>query len=471
MRVSLDDPAPTPVSEAAADTGGPAETRTAEWAGTRGTPTALTWVDADELGTTPPTEETESDLLADARLTPGWLRPRVLLPVGIVAALCGSYVAATLLWPLENVAPTVSARPIELTAAPTAAVTWPASGSAAVSVSGINTLASSTTPTEIASITKVASTMMVLDELPLEPGEAGPEYTFDASDSQEYWSYRWSGQSALDVPVDGSLSEYEMLQGVMLGSANNYIDRMSDELWGSDQGFAEASAAWLAAQGIDGVSLATPSGFDSRNVGTPAGVIELGEVAMRDPVFAEIAGMRSVVLPGAGEVTNSNGMLEDDGVVGIKTGTLSGWSVLTAKDVTVGGTTVRLFAVVLDQESDEARLAETRALFDQLEQQLADQGTTVPAGTVVGTVSTEWGARAQLLTDADAQVVLWNGASATATSELAITETEQGSTAGSVSVAGPIDRAQTSVSLDNELPGPDVWWRLSHPLELFGIDG
>ncbi len=444
-----------------------------EWADETRPPTALTWLDAQTVtATSALREESDDDLLTDAHLVPGWLRPRVIVPLGVVAVLCGSYVGATLLWPLDAVAPVVKASTVELTPAPAAAITWPTTGSAAVAVSGLDTVASTTVPTEIASITKVASTMMVLDELPLEPGEQGPAYTFDWSDSRDYWSYRWSNQSALDVPVGGSLSEYQMLQGVLLGSANNYIDRMSDELWGSDAGFAEASKAWLAENGIEGVSLATPSGFDTRNVSTPAGLIELGEVAMRNPVFAEIVGTESAQIPGAGEVTNSNGMLEDPGVVGIKTGTLSGWNLLTAKDVEVDGTTVRLFAAVLGQDGDDERLAATRSLFTQVEEQLAAQEPTVPAGTVVGTVRTEWGAQANLVTDADAEVVLWNSAAATSESTLELGEdTTKGAEVGTLTLAGPVNQAETTVSLDAEIPAPSAWWRLTHPLELFGLDG
>ena len=446
---------------------------TSAWADEARPPTALTWLDAHSVtATSAMRAEAEDDLFSDAHLVPGWLRPRVIVPLGVVALLCGSYVGATLLWPLNEVAPVVTASTLELAPAPAAAITWPTSGSAAVAVSGIDTVASGSAPAEIASITKVASTMMVLDELPLKPGEQGPAYAFDWSDSREYWSYRWSNQSALDVPVDGTLSEYQMLQGVLLGSANNYIDRMSDELWGSDAGFAEASEAWLAENGINGVSLVTPSGFDSRNVATPAGLIELGEVAMRNPVFAEIVGTRTAQIPGAGEVTNSNGMLDDPGVIGIKTGTLSGWNLLSAKDVEVDGTTVRLFAAVLGQDSDDNRLSATRSLFSQVEEQLAAQETTVAAGTVVGTVRTEWGAKANLVTDADAKVVLWNGASATSESTLELGEdTSSGAKAGSLTLAGPVNQTKTTVSLDAEVPAPSVWWRLTHPLELFGLDG
>lgn len=462
---------------AAADAGdagdAPGDAPASAWADEARPPTALTWLDAGAVTAASTMREAPGDdLFSDAHLVPGWLRPRVIVPLGVVAALCGTYIGTTLLWPLNEVAPTVTATTVELAAAPGATITWPETGSSAVAVSGIDTVASATVPSEIASITKVASTMMVLDELPLAPGEQGPSYAFDWSDSRDYWSYRWSNQSALDVPVGGSLSEYQMLQGVLLGSANNYIDRMSDELWGSDAGFAEASDAWLSENGIDGVSLATPSGFDTRNVATPSGLIELGEVAMRNPVFAEIVGTRTAEIPGAGEVTNSNGMLEDPGVVGIKTGTLSGWNLLTAKDVDVDGTTVRLFAAVLGQDDNDARLAATRSLFSQVEEQLAAQETTLPAGTVVGSVRTVWGAKANLVTDADADVILWNGAAATSDSTLELgDDTSAGAAAGSLTVAGPLNTAETVVSLDAEVPAPSAWWRLTHPLELFGLDG
>ena len=48
------------------------------------------------------------------------------------------------------------------------------------------------------------------------------------------------------MPVGGSLTEYQMLQGVLLGSANNYIDRLAKEILGSDAAFADAAATWLS---------------------------------------------------------------------------------------------------------------------------------------------------------------------------------------------------------------------------------
>lgn len=441
------------------------------WADESRPPTALTWLEASDLLDEHAVDARPRPLFDGARLTPGWRRPRVLFPVGIVAALCGAYVSTTLLWPLHEVAPTAQASDVTIAPAPAAAVAWPAQGSAAVGIQGMAPVASATGADEIASISKVVSVMMVLDELPLKVGEPGPNFDFTYSDTRDYWRYRRANQSSLDVPVGGSLTEYQMLQGIMLGSANNYIDRLSDELWGSDEGFAEAASQWLSDRGIEGVTLKVPSGFSEENVATPTSLIQIAELAMANPVFAEIVATRTAEIPGVGTVTNTNQMLDDPGVVGIKTGTLSHWNLLTAKDVAVGDTTVRLFTSVLGQDDNAARIAVTRQLLAGIEKDLNEQPASVPAGTVVGHVSTEWGDRVDIVTDADTRVLLWNGATATSSTAFTLGDrTKAGAEVGTLTAEGPLDTAETSVSLADEITPPSAWWRLTHPLELFGLD-
>ncbi|WP_160173193.1 hypothetical protein [Microbacterium sp. CH12i] len=240
----------------------------AQWADAVRPATALTWIDADDVeeSTHPAdldaaaTEDTEPSLLADARFRPALLHGRWLLPLGTLAALVIGYSATMLLWPLHEVPPTVQA--IEFDTAPSvaAAPIWPTTGSAGVSVAGISSMASTPDAASIASLTKVVTSLMVLDRMPLQPGEQGPEFSFTYSDSVNYWDYRRGDQSALDVPVGGVLTEYQMLQGTLLGSANNYVDRLARDIWGSDAQFADAAATWLAARGLTGITIVTPSG-------------------------------------------------------------------------------------------------------------------------------------------------------------------------------------------------------------------
>ncbi|WP_407359785.1 D-alanyl-D-alanine carboxypeptidase [Microbacterium sp. LBN7] len=450
----------------------------AQWADEAVTATALTWVDPAAVAhhTSVATLDDVADaeqadgLMRDAHLRPAITRPGLLVPLGVLAGLVAAYAGTTLLWPLHEVPPTVQTIEFDTIPAPAATLTWPAQGSAAVGIAGVSTAASTPDAASIASITKVVSTLMVLDRMPLALGEQGPEFSFDSDDEDEYWEYRRSDQSALDVPVDGVLTEYQLLQGTLMGSANNYIDRLASEIWGSDEQFADAAAVWLRERGLGGITVVTPSGFDEGNVATPEALITLGEWAMKNPVFAEIVGTPVVDLPGAGTVVNTNGMLVDPGVVGIKTGSLVGWNLLTAKDLAVGDTTVRLYAAVLNQADDEQRLAATRALFAETEAALQAQAPAVEKGTVVGEVTTLWGEKVEIITADDANVVLWNGSTATTTTDFALgDQREQKGTVGTLTTAGPLDSVTTPLVLAEDVEGPSPWWRLTHPLQLLGI--
>lgn len=438
------------------------------------TATALTWVSAATLA--PAVTETRAapvdaapDLLARRpRRSP--FRAGVLVPLGILLLLAGTYTGGALLWPLHEVPPTIDAVAVQPAAAVAATPSWPGAGGAAVSVEGISgTLASSGDPASIASITKVVTALVVLNAMPLAPGESGPSYYFSAADSDEYWWYLSNGESALDVPVDGTLTQYQLLQGALIGSANNYADRLAREIWPSDRVFADAANAWLATHGVTGITITDPTGIDAGNTATPEALLVLAQKAMANPVIAEIVGTKAVELPGAGLVENTNALMADPGVVGIKTGTLDAYNLLAAKEVQIGTTTVRLYASVVDQPDSEARFAAARALFSQLETELQLQ-PSVPADTTVGVVRTPWGEQVQIRTASDADVVLWNGGvgSPLTTFDLG-EEREAGDVVGTLSVTGPLDQTTVDLRLASDIEDPTPWWRLTHPLELLGL--
>ncbi|MFE7845782.1 D-alanyl-D-alanine carboxypeptidase family protein [Microbacterium sp. NPDC057407] len=440
---------------------------------------ALAWVD-ERTAARPPAPENltaassayvpvERDLLSD--LPPrSPLRAGVIVPTLVIAGVLGAYAATTLAWPLHAVAPTVTAIQVQPVAAAAAEPAWPAAGSAAISVGGVpGTLASAADPDAIASITKVVTALVVLDEMPLAVGEQGPEFRFGYGDSVSYWDYRYAGESALDVPVGGALTQYQMLEGMLIGSANNYADRLAGNLFPSDEVFARAAMSWLQTHGVPGITIVEPTGMDPGNSATPEALIVLAQKALANPVIAEIVAKPSVELPGAGLVQNTNGLLADPGVVGIKTGTLATWNLLSAKDITVGETPVRLFASVLGQPDDASRLAASRALYAQLEQELQLE-PSVTAGTVAGIVETAWGEEVDIEVSDDASVVLWNGGAGEVTSTYALGDNrDEGDVVGDLTVTGPLDDMTVDLRLAEDVEGPDAWWRLTHPLELFGI--
>jgi D-alanyl-D-alanine carboxypeptidase (penicillin-binding protein 5/6) len=324
----------------------------------------------------------------------------------------------------------------------------------------------------MASITKVVTALLVLDRMPLAVGESGPDYSFSAADSAEYWEYRYRDESALDVPVGGTLTEYQMLQGMLIGSANNYADRLASRIWASDALFADAANTWLAQHGLDGITVVEPTGIDPGNTADPASLLALASRALADPVIAEIVATRSVDLPGAGLVENTNSLLADEGVVGVKTGTLDeSWNLLSAEEVAIGDTTVRLYASVLGEVDAEGRDDASRSMYEQAVANLQPE-PSVTAGTVAGAVTTLWGSDVDIVVSDDASVILWDGGSATVDASYDLDDARSdGAVVGTLSVDGPLDAATVTLELADDIEDPDPWWRLTHPLDLFGLAG
>ncbi|WP_258873507.1 D-alanyl-D-alanine carboxypeptidase [Microbacterium sp. AG157] len=439
---------------------------------------ALLWVDPDTAGAPRPAPTfvvsgataRSADLLAGARRP--ILRPGTVLPTLLLVLIIAAYAATTLLWPLNAVMPTTRPVAVQPIAAAAAVPAWPAEGEAAIALDGVpGTLSSSASaPESIASITKVVTALVVLDRQPLAPGEQGKSYTFTQADSADYWQYRARGESSLDVPVGGSLTQLQMLQGMLIASANNYAQRLSTDLFGTDAEFSAAATTYLAERGIEGITIVNPTGIEAGNTATPAALIALAERALANPVIADIVRTPELTLPGAGTFKNGNALLADPGVVGVKTGTLDAWNLLTAKDITVGAATVRAYAAVLGQPGPDSRNQAARDLFARIEQELQPK-PSVPAGTLVGKAQTLWGPDIDLVTASDATVVLWNGGTAqTSTSFTLGDTTEAGSTVGTLTATGPVDADTVDVRLTGEIEPPSPWWRLTHPLDLLGLN-
>ena len=195
------------------------------------------------------------------------------------------------------------------------------------------------------------------------------------TEQQDYLDAYAVGKSVLQVPLGGALTQRQLLEGMLVGSACNYAEYLVGQVWGSNDAFVAAASSFFERHQIDGVTMVEPTGFDAANTATPAALIAIGRLALADPTIAEIVRMQSVELPGAGYVENTNDLLADPGVVGIKTGTLERCNVLAAKDVVqADGSTVRVFAVVMSQPDDPTRWSEARSLFDQVERNLRSGG-------------------------------------------------------------------------------------------------
>ena len=410
----------------------------------------------------------------------------VIAPFVVAIVLAVAYVVSFAVWPLSNVAPTATNAEISTPVAPPADLPWPAVGQAAILIgddptplrSGDPNIAEEPTPT--ASLAKVITVMTILNKQPLAPGEDGPSYEFGWADKQAYDAMLWSGESALPVPVDGTLTYRQMLEGIMLSSAGNYVNKLVDTLWEYNRdAFRVDAQQWMQDNGISNTNIVGPTGISPSNQSTATNLVKVAKIAMENPAFAEIVGEKSVTLPGAGLIENSNPLLGEYGVIGVKTGHLDTWSdvdynLMTAADVAIEGSDdpVRVYTVVMGQDRPTEEVPfgqQSRELLQAITDALQPV-EAMAAGTVVGTVTAPWGASTNVIAADTAMLTLWNSEEADVKVDYDVDLGDtSGSEVGTVTLTSTYGSAVVPLTTTKDLPRPTLQWRLTHPLELLGF--
>ena len=236
---------------------------------------------------------------------------------------------------------------------PAPAVGWPGQGQAAYTTSAIDGVRTSgpAGPQPIASVTKLMTAYVVLQERPLELGEEGPVYPVTPADVADTERRRAEGESVVPVAAGEDLTQLEALQALLLPSANNVAVILARETSGSVEEFVEQMNDTAEDLGMADTEYADPAGMDDGSVSTAADQVLLLDAAMDVPVLAAVLGTASAEVPVAGTVRTTNALLGQHGVVGGKTGSHDGAGGCLAYRavVEVDGQPVTVTAVVLGQ--------------------------------------------------------------------------------------------------------------------------
>jgi D-alanyl-D-alanine carboxypeptidase (penicillin-binding protein 5/6) len=203
-----------------------------------------------------------------------------------------------------------------------AAVSWPANGVSAADISGSGVMAGpgATRPVPIASVAKVMTAYVVLHDHPLPAGGSGPDIVVQPPEAAAYPSQARNGDSLVPVVAGEVLTERQALEALLLPSADNMAWILARWDAGRQAAFVARMNAAAHRLGMTGTSYTDPSGLAPSTTSTAADQVRLGLAAMRVPALAAIAAMPTAVVPVAGVVRNSNTLLGQDGIAGLKTG-------------------------------------------------------------------------------------------------------------------------------------------------------
>ncbi len=167
------------------------------------------------------------------------------------------------------------------------AIAWPASGVSAAGISGIGVLPGpgASQPVPIASVAKVMTAYIIL-----------------------------------------------ALEALLLPSADNMAWILARWDAGSQAAFTAQMNTTARRLGMTDTRYTDPSGLSASTTSTAADQVRLGMAAMSQPALAHIVALHSAVIPVAGIVRNTNALLGQDGITGLKTGsdTAAGGCILLA---------------------------------------------------------------------------------------------------------------------------------------------
>jgi serine-type D-Ala-D-Ala carboxypeptidase (penicillin-binding protein 5/6) len=243
---------------------------------------------------------------------------------------------------------------------PLGTIAWPASGVSAAGISGIGVLPGpgASQPVPIASVAKVMTAYIILRDHPLGAGEPGPPIVVQPGEAAAYPAQARNDDSLVPVTAGEQLTERQALEALLLPSADNMAWILARWDVGSQAAFTAQMNTTARRLGMTDTHYTDPSGLSASTTSTAADQVRLGMAAMSEPALARIVALRSAVIPVAGVVRNSNTLLGQDGITGLKTGsdTAAGGCILLAAWQQARGHDIHIVAATFGQPGTMATM-------------------------------------------------------------------------------------------------------------------
>jgi D-alanyl-D-alanine carboxypeptidase (penicillin-binding protein 5/6) len=310
----------------------------------------------------------------------------------------------------------------------------------------------------------------VLDAHPLAGDERGPTITYDAVDVALQDAAFAENAPIAPVRTGATTTQRDLIEYALVDSAANAATSLARWAFGDQDAYVAAANAWLQREGLLGTTVADAAGLDARTVSTAADLVAIGERIVADPVTLSAIQMPSVSIPGIGTAPNTNRILGQHDIDGGKTGTLVVWGrnlFVTAERV-IDGVPRRVVVVIMGTiqatVTDEAAIALLETVFANVQQR-----ELLPAGALVGTYEAPWGSSVEATTTETIVGTTWGATVPEVDVELASLPTEGHRTeVGTVTSPSASETVTVLVEPSGRIAAPDLWWRLTHPLDVLG---
>ena len=312
--------------------------------------------------------------------------------------------------------------------------------------------------------------LVVLQQKPLQSGTQGSTITLSPKDVAIYKNYVAQDGSLVPVQAGEKISEYQMLQTILLPSANNMADSLAIWAFGSLKNYSEAANQYLEDQSLAETHVGSDaSGFNPSTTSTARDLVRIGELVMQDPVLKQIVAQPSASgIPVVGNIKNVNFLLGQDNIIGVKTGNTDQAKgvFVSASHVTVNGKSVTVVTALMGSPTIYTALSDSVPLIKSVQANFKPV-TVVSSDSTVATYKQPWGGSVRAVATEDLPLNAWGGSTITAKAHLQnITiHNRAGHTAGSITIPGSAynNGISVPVKLQSTPTAPSIRWRLTHP--------
>ena len=368
--------------------------------------------------------------------------------------------------PVASVAAAMAAT-VPVASAPVA-LPWATAGQSAIAVPsvGVDVTSGPEQPVPIASLTKMMTAYVILRDHPLGPDQDGPRITMTQADVSDFDNDTVEDQANAQVTLGEVLTERQLLEGLLVHSANNFADTLARWDAGDIPSFVAKMNSTATLLGMDHTHYADPSGFDQASQSTAGDLLKVAAPDMSNPTFAAIVRQTSVTLPVAGTISTYTPLLGFQGVIGVKSGftTAAGGCDVVAVVRDVHGIPALVLGAVTGQTGPNV-LAKAGFIALNLANHAATSvGMTqvVQAGQVVAHASAA-GHTVPAVAVSTIDVLSWPGVTARqffVAGRSVRAGTKAGTLIGSVLVTLGTQHVVTRVVLQKHLPKPTMLQRL-----------
>jgi serine-type D-Ala-D-Ala carboxypeptidase (penicillin-binding protein 5/6) len=346
---------------------------------------------------------------------------------------------------------------------------WPTHGEAAVGAVGYGVLAThgdqKAQPT--ASTAKIMAALAILKQHPLSLGQQGPTLTLTQADVDSYNAYVAEEGSVAKVSAGEQITEYQLLEAMLLPSADNIADTLAKWSYGSISDYSSVANSLAVSYGMTDSHFGTTdaSGYAPDTVSTAHDLLVLGQEALKNPVLAQIVSQPTATIPVAGTIKNVNWLLGEDGINGIKTGNTDqagGVYMFSAKQMFSNGQSETVLGVIMDTSATlQQTLDEAVPLLSSVESNFKVT-PLVTNGQIMGSYSVPWTGTVNAIADGSLSTVVWQSQDITPTVTLnkLSTPINKGAQIGTISFK--VTDKTVPVTVSQNVPSPTWNWRLSH---------